>query len=296
MERQVDELMKSAIDTHVHFKPESVTDYRAKHNVYDIVTSARDMGMRALVLKNVTFPSVGIAHLMSTLVDGIKVYGSIVLNKSVGGINPIAVERAIVHGEEIPGEFCKVVWMPTFSSTTDVAYYGKSKAEEVPILREGRLIPEVKDILKMIAENKLILATGHLNVEECSVLINEALDLGVTKIVLTHPHNVVPYIGIARQLEFAAKGVMIEYCNVMCTQYYKNKYKFIITPSRIAMDIKDVGAENAIIATDYGLDPGTNPVPAEGMRTFIEDLLKNGITPEEIKTMQNNAAKLLGLD
>jgi len=296
MKNQVDELMKSAIDTHVHFKPESVTEYRAKHNAYDIVISARNAGMKALVLKNVTFPSVGIAHLMNMLVDGIKVYGSIVLNKSIGGVNPNAVEKAIVHGEGVPGEFCKVVWMPTFSSTTDIAYYGKPEAEEVPILSEGRLVPGMREILKMIAENNLILASGHLNVEECNILFDEALGLGVKKIVLTHPHNVVPYIGVARQREFAAKGVLIEYCNVMCTEYYLKKYKFIVTPTRIAMDIKDVGVENSIIATDYGLDPGTNPLPVEGMRIFIEDLLKNGITSNEIKTMQKNAARLLDLE
>ncbi len=296
MKNQASELMQSAIDTHVHFKPESVTEYRVKHDVLEVVTSARDMGMRALVLKNQTFPSVGIAYLMNKLVEGIKIYGSIVLNKSVGGINPFAVEKAVVMGEGTPGEFCKVVWMPTGSSTTDIEYYGKRKAEAVPILREGRLIPEVKEILKMIAENKLVLATGHLNVNECMALIDQALCTGVMKIVLTHPHNVVPYIGIPRQLEFAAKGVLIEYCYVVCTQYYLKKYNFVITPARIAMDIKHVGAENAIIVTDCGLDPGTNPNPAEAMKIFIEDLLGNGVTMEEIKTMQRNAAKLLDLD
>ncbi len=82
----------------------------------------------------------------------------------------------------------------------------------------------------------------------------------------------------------------------MCTEYYHKKYNFVITPSRVAMDIKEVGVENSIIATDYGLDPGTNPTPAEGMKIFIEELLKCGISPEDIRTMQRNAARLLDLD
>ena len=50
MTEQIRRLMHTAIDTHVHFKPESVTEYRVKRNVYEIVTSAREAGMKALVL------------------------------------------------------------------------------------------------------------------------------------------------------------------------------------------------------------------------------------------------------
>jgi len=296
MQSVIRELLTAAIDTHVHHAPESVTEYVPAHSAYDICKDAREYGMRALVLKNMSFPSVGIAYLMESLVPGIKVFGSIVLNKSVGGINPIAVEKALVHGLGRPGEYCKVIWMPSSSSTTDIRYYGKRKIEEVPILQEGRLLPELKDILKLIKENDQVLATSHLNVEEATILIDAARDIGVEKIVLTHPHNVIPYIGIPRQKEFARKGVLIEFCAVMYTEYYQKKYNFRITPSRIAMDIKEVGVENSIIATDYGLDPGTNPTPAEGMKIFIEELLKCGISPEEIRIMQRNAAKLLDLE
>jgi hypothetical protein len=186
--------------------------------------------------------------------------------------------------------------MPSSSSTTDVRYYGKRKIEEVPILQDGTLLPEVRDILKLVAENDQVLATSHLSVEEATVLVDEARNIGVKKIVLTHPHNVIPYIGIPRQKEFARKSVVIEFCSVMCTEYYHKKYNFIISPARIAMDIKEVGVKNSIIATDYGLDPGINPTPAEGMKTFIENLLKAGISPDEIRTMQRNAAKLLDLE
>ncbi len=109
----VKELLSTAIDTHVHFAPESVTEYVPAHNAYDICKDAREYGMKAVVLKNMNFPSTGIAYLMEKLVPGIKVFGSIVLNKSVGGMNPVAVEKAIVHGLGRPGEYCKVVWMPS---------------------------------------------------------------------------------------------------------------------------------------------------------------------------------------
>jgi len=296
MENIIKELMSTSIDTHVHFAPESVTDYLPAHSAYDICKDAREYGMKAIVLKNTAFPSAGIAYLLQHLVPGIKICGSIVLNKSVGGMNPIAVEKAIVHGLGRAGEYCKVVWMPSSSSTSDVRYYGKRKSEEVAIMQNGRLLPEVIEILMLVAENNQVLATSHLDVEESMLLIDAARDIGVKKIVLTHPHNVIPYIGIARQKEFARKGALIEFCAVMYTEYYKKKYNFIITPNRIAMDIKDVGAENSIIATDYGLDPGTNPTPAEGMKTFIKELLSCGITPEEIRTMQKNAAKLLDME
>jgi len=126
-------------------------------------------------------------------------------------------------------------------------------------------------------------------------LIEEAKKRHVKNIIINHPHNIVPYISTDRQQEMARMGAFIEHCFVMTTKYYQDKYSFSVKISRIAEDIKSVGVDQCIIATDFGADPGLNPPPVVGMRNFIKGLLENGISSEEIEKMEQNSSCLLGL-
>ena len=63
----------------------------------------------------------------------------------------------------------------------------------------------------------------------------------------------------------------------------------------VAEQIRAVGADNCIIATDFGVY--TLPTPVEGMRAFIACLLDLGLTVDEIRAVTaENPARLLGLD
>jgi hypothetical protein len=292
-DKEVDKLMVGMIDTHVHFNPH----YAGKKNLdaLEIVRQAEGAQMKAVVLKCGTFPSGGLAYLISKIVHKVRVFGGITLNRSVGGLNPIAVERAISYGEGNPGEYTKVIWMPTVDAANHVRFEKRPEEQIIHLLRHGRLVPELGPILDQIAEYDLVLATAHLQPEEIFPLIEEAKRRGVTKIVITHPHNVTPYIPLPRQREMADMGAFIEHCYVMTTQYYLEKYHFKVTPQRIAEDIKAVGPERCIIATDFGADPGLNPPPVEGIKMFIRDLLYNGIGESDIERMKSNGADLLGI-
>ena len=73
---------------HVHPDPDvfgrSLTDY-------ELATIARRKGMRGIVIKNHVVTTNDRAALVMQQVPGIEVWGGIVLNKSVGGVNPEAV-------------------------------------------------------------------------------------------------------------------------------------------------------------------------------------------------------------
>jgi len=292
-DRMVDDLMREAIDTHIHSNPH----YGGKKNLdaIEAAKQAEEAGMRAIVLKCGTFPSGGVAYLVSKLVKKIKVFGGITLNRSVGGLNPVALEKAITYGEGNPGEFTKVVWMPTLDAQIHVRHEKRPESDIIQILRDGKLVPEMTPIFDLVAKHDLILATSHLAPEEIFPIIEEGKKRGVKKIIITHPHNVVPYIPIPRQQEMARMGAWIEHCYVMATKYYLDKYGFSVNISRIADDIKAVGPKHCILATDLGADPGINPPPVVGMRMFMKGLLENGITPEEVEEMKLNSARLLGL-
>ncbi len=290
---KVNELMVGMIDTHIHFNPH----FAGKKNLdaLQVARQAEEAEMKAVVLKCGTFPSTGLAYIISKIVHSIKVYGGITLNRPVGGLNPLAVERAIFYGEGNPGEYTKVIWMPTVDAANHVRFDKRPEDQIVHILRNGRLVPEINPILDLIARYNLVLATSHLQPEEIFPLIEEAKKRGVNKIVITHPHNVTPYIPIPRQREMADMGAFIEFCYVNTTQYFQNKFHFRVSAQRIAEDIKIVGPTRAIIATDFGADPGLNPPPVQGMKMFIQDLLDNGIGESDIEKMKANASYLLGL-
>jgi hypothetical protein len=50
-----------------------------------------------------------------------------------------------------------------------------------------------------------------------------------------------------------------------------------------AAAIKEVGAQNFILATDLGQTG--NPTPADGLQLFVTDLLKAGVSKDEIMKM-----------
>ena len=62
-----------------------------------------------------------------------------------------------------------------------------------------------------------------------------------------------------------------------------------------AEQIQELGADNCIIGTDFGVY--TLPEPVEGLREFIAALMDLGMPIDDIqKLVKTNPAKLLGLD
>ena len=50
----------------------------------------------------------------------------------------------------------------------------------------GRPLPEVFPILETIKQHDMVLATGHLSAKESMALVDEARNLGIHRIVVTH--------------------------------------------------------------------------------------------------------------
>ena len=88
----------------------------------DLAKLAKARGMRALVLKSHCEPTASMAYLVRKSVPGIEIFGGIDLNLSVGGVNPVAVEKMA----SIKGGWGRVVWMPTFDAENQVRYSKES--------------------------------------------------------------------------------------------------------------------------------------------------------------------------
>ena len=172
----IDRLMEDSVDIHVHFAPDPRVERRA--DALEVAQQAQAMGMRGLVLKSHEFPTQPVAYTVGKMVPGISLIGGVTLDIEVGGLNPAAVSASALMGG-------RVVWMPTYSARSDRRNKGLDGG--IYILDDhGKMVPEMYPILDTIRQHDMVLATGHLSTEESMVLVDEARNLGIGRIVVTH--------------------------------------------------------------------------------------------------------------
>ena len=269
--------LAGAVDLHVHSAPD--VDKR-RFDDLELARAAKDAGVGAVLIKSHQNSTVERAWLVAQCVPGIRVYGGLVLNETVGGLNPAAVRLALDLG-------ARQVWMPTRSARNHRVYHGQPGG--ITILDEqGRLLPAVEEILLAMAASDCILGTGHLSPLETSVLIDAAQKLGVSKILVTHPEWGPTYHSWEAQKELAMRGdVFFERCFVSTTHLCGS-----VPFETIERAIIETGVERTILSTDLG-QPETPP-PAEGLRLYAERLRSTGFSVDQIRTMmQANPERLL---
>jgi hypothetical protein len=283
-----DKLISGSIDMHLHPGPDS---FKCRLDALEAANQAKQAGMRAIVIKNHFYPTAPIAMMVNQLVPDFKVFGSVCLDYEMGGLNVHAVQYSARAG-------ARVVWMPTFSSANSIS---KMRELGLPLEGEGysildskgQLLPEIHQILAIVKQYDMVLASGHISPAETFALEKEARKLGIDKIVVTHPldHEFFSQAFCKQDLILLAQnGAFIE-----CTFLALQASEFRHDPAEMVDVIKTVGAERCILSTDLGQI--WNPLPVEGLRMFIVTLIKYGVTEDEITLMAKiNPGKLLGLN
>jgi hypothetical protein len=291
------EAIRGAYDLQVHVAPDVI---ERRIDDVDLAKEFLAHGLNGFVLKSHYIPTAERAKVVARAVPGIKSYGAITLNHSVGGLNPVALEIAGRSGN-------KIVWMPTVDAENETAgrldggnkklpFWAKIQREiaEAGITRppitvlnsEGKISGETRQCLELIAKYDMILATGHLGRREIFPLVKEARSLGVNRIVVTHAEFPSQNLTGDEQAELVALGAIIEHC---FTTYYTNK----ATWEELFANLRKAGVKSAILSTDLG--QATNPPVAEGFAAFAQKLLDAGFTAAEVHHMAAvNPARLVG--
>jgi len=286
MREMVQELMKGACDLHIHAGPDIVP------RLQDVVEVARDAhaaGMRAIGIKDHNTNTADRCYVASQMIPGIEILGGIVLNHTVGGLNPETVDKAIKLG-------AKIIWMPSMDAALTIqkvrvthetpwleGFVKRTDPKEgLSIFKGGmegsEILPEVEDILKLIADADVILDTCHLGGRETLALVKKARDIGVGKIIVCHPNCSVNLMPIDLQQELARLGALLSYAFLPCMPLF-DRQDF----RDVAQMIKEVGPDHSIFFTDFGQFP--NPTVVEGVRMFISSLLAVGFKKEEVKAI-----------
>ena len=296
------ELLAGAYDTHIHVAPDTVP------RIVDDVTLARrfaDLGLAGFVLKSHYTATAERAAVVRAAVPGVQALGAIVLNRAVGGLNPLAVEIAAREG-------ARTVWLPTVDSVNEsherdvntahppakVPVWVKLQLElreqgieipPVPVLDgDGAVVPELVAVLERIAHHGLVLATGHLDRDEIFAVVDAARAQGVSQIVITHPEFPAENLGVEDQRALAARGALLERC-------FTTPHTGKIPWERWIENIRAVGAEHSVLSTDLG--QVFNPPVEEGMALMVDRLLAAGFSEQEVAQMAvGNSRRVAGAD
>jgi len=273
--------LQGVIDIHCHQDPDSVP---RSIDAIDLARLAQQKGMRGLVLKNHYEPTASLAYLARKAAPGLEVFGGIDLNRSVGGVNPAAIERMVL----VKGGLGKVVWLPTFDAENQVRY-SKEQRPFVPVSRNGELLPEVREVIRLAVQHGLMLETGHSSAAEGLLIVREARRAGVKNVVVTHAMLAPIHMTVAQMKQAAGMGAWIEFV-----------YNALIGPNReftfeeYAKAIREVGPEHCILSSDLG--QAVNPVHTDGLVVFFAGLEKAGVARKDVETMsRTNPARALGL-
>jgi len=273
--------LEGRIDLHVHSAPDS---RQRSIDSFETARMARRHGMRALLFKNHYTHTASLAYLVAQAVPGIDVYGGIALNRSVGGINPSAVE----HMAMTTGRLGRVVWMPTFDS--EHGHRNNTPNENyVAVSHDGSLLPEVIEVLQLIHEHDLALATGHSSPTESLLLIQAASAIGIRRIIVTHPSSPLVDMPLDLQRRAAELGALLEYPIALALSGGD------MTVAEFTAQIRSVGPEHVVLSTDLG--QVGNPVHTDGFVASLDSLRASGFGEAELDLMtKRNPAELLGLD
>lgn len=276
-----DNPLEGAVDIHIHTSPDifprCVTATQAAE-------MARDAGMAAIVVKShSTDTSARAAEAAER--TGFRVFGGVALNYSVGGLNPYAVIESARQGG-------RVVWFPTLGARHFVgnAHLAGMLKNGIPpgvagltiLTADGELKPEVSDILDVIAENDLVMCSGHIAPEETDVLLPAAHARGIRRLVVTHPQA--PFVGMGEgdMSTLGEVGAYLEFTPQLSVA------------ERAAL-IRSVGVAHCFISTDGGTV--TRPAPVHGLRDYIAGLSDEGFSAEELHYMTVAVPSyLLGLE
>jgi hypothetical protein len=255
---------------------------KRKYDDVELAKDARSAGARAVVLKAHGTPTAGRATIVSKMMPGIEVYGSITLNPSVGGINPEAVATALKMG-------AKVVWLPTNFSSFERSRRGRSDGIEVVV--DGKVVNNLNRVFQMVAKENIILGTGHISPQESIVVVEAAKKAGVNKIVITHPEQFLIDMTHDDQKILSQYDVYFERCysRVLPDGSWEKNFE------RNLRAIEAIGWESTILASDGGQTQ--NPIWSDSWRQYLEFMHRAGLPSHAIKHMSCDVpARLLGLE
>jgi len=294
----VAKVLEGAVDLHVHPAPSPLP---RRMDAADAARLAAETGFAAIVVKSHHHSTVTdvLALESAGLIDNgaPRVFGGVALNGAVGGLNPHAVDLALKMGG-------RIVWFPTIASPQHIAHHAAHPDLKFPKLavqvrpeepidvldEQGKLKPEVYEILEMIHAAGAILASGHMAPDRITAVFEAAREIGIERMLVNHPNFVIEATyDDARH--WASLGAVIEHSLCM----YDDRSSFYHWDiDTLVKWIEAVGPERSTLGSDLG--QMKNPYPTDSFRKIVGLLLDRGMPAHDVRRMvSDNPRALLAL-
>ena len=274
-------LLKGALDLHFHMDPWTPGALNGQAGIAE-VRVARSRGMRGLVIKDHNEPTAPLAYHLRQEMPGFELYGGFVMNLPNGGINPAGVE---FMATKIRGEPGRIVWMPAGDTAKEVRASKNPDGPFVAVSHNGELLPEVKQVISIVAKHGLVIASGHILPEEALMVFREAKRQGVQHMIATHAFDLAGKMTVEQMQEAAKLGAFIE-------------FDFRNTLEGGRMDaIRKVGPQFCFLSEFWTKVSAPKEYGGlDGVGAFAEAMRAHGFTDSELDLLfKENPAKALGL-
>ena len=288
----VDRLLRGAVDLHVHSGP-SVMARAVDH--FEAVEQAAEAGLKGILFKDHHYSVGPFLPMMERLLGhhGVAMFGALVLNNTVGGLNPAAVDYHLKTGT-------RMIFMPTAHAANHIRsnHRGGKLVTRIKLRRPkgltvvdeyGDLLDPVLEILDMVAAHDAVLSSGHLHVAEIRTLFAEAQRRGVKRLLTNHPMYGLHFTP-DDMAEMAEMGVMFEQSACLYVDSRFSTY----SPEELKAHIEAAGVASTSIGSDLG--QADNPTPVEGLRQMVALCLALGFSDDDVETMVRiNPSRLIGM-
>jgi hypothetical protein len=296
---KVDEILEGCIDVHVHGAP--LGGWLAgRPKMTDTCIQASKARMKALVFKDHNTMTNNCAEIIQDFLNRMQkdaqsrgeeftpvdVYGGLVLNDTVGGMNTHAVEICLGYDR------CKEIWLPSLDAAHQLAAKGQTGG--IKVTDGGKnLTAETIKVLQMLHDynnnrkgDRCSLAACHVSNEEKVAVLQyvKAKKLNVD-VLLDHVTQELTILTPSEAKEMIDLGGYLEFAECSCVPWPGMQdwiIAFDYSFNLIKELIKEKGPSHMLLITDAG-QPGNEPVP--GWKMFIKTLLAQGVSEADINVM-----------
>ncbi len=275
------DILSNAWDIHVHANPSL---FPRSNDCIEATQACISAKMNGLVLKSHHGSSIEMAYAINKQFIETKIFGGLVLNCFVGGLNPFAVESAVRMG-------AKIIWLPTIHADNHAnvfhelgrfdfqnSHLSHTPKEGLSILDpSGQLKESVRQILKLIHKTPVALGTGHISAQEI-IALHEFIKVENFRIrlLINHVFFKIPCLSLELIEALATDWTWFETCYFSISKLGKTK-----TADEIAAAIKKLPNARWILASDSGQIQ--NPGTPEALITFANALHSAGLERSTIE-------------
>ncbi|QHE73287.1 DUF6282 family protein [Rhodococcus sp. WAY2] len=285
------ELPEGVVDLYVHALPDLI------ERIEDDLTLAerlRAAGFRGGLHRHHFEPTASRCRFVQQ-VTGFDLYGAILCNDTVGGLNSLAVEVALAAG-------AKWVGLPTLSAAHHqkaVAHVPEAARRGVDfaagsirlVTEDGRLLDSVRSIVDLADEYDVPVGVGYPSYEECVALL-KAGRRSAAPFVLTNPNWTMGLSLSEVETLLGFGNVVVE---ITAYSLYRAPAEQVDSMfDRLAKVARLAGDVRMVLTSDSGITKA--PPAPELMRWAVAELITRGFNEARVHRMITaTPAELLGL-